>query len=79
MESAGASSLPSAGTSVSAGLTGGIALGGLAVSGGLFRRDFALGGLCLSVGARRADLSFDTALESLRGRFPEIIGMEIEP
>lgn len=41
--------------------------------------DFALGGLCLSVGARRADLSFDTALESLRGRFPEIIGMEIEP
>lgn len=41
--------------------------------------DFALGGLWLSVGARRADMSFDTALDSLRGRFAEIIGMEIEP
>lgn len=41
--------------------------------------DFALGGLWLSVDARRADLSFDTALDELRGRFAEIIGMEIEP
>lgn len=41
--------------------------------------DFALGGLWLSVGARRADMSFDTALDSMRGRFAEIIGMEIEP
>lgn len=41
--------------------------------------DFALGGLCLSVDFRRADLSFDTALDSMRGRFAEIIGMEIEP
>lgn len=41
--------------------------------------DFALGGLWLSVGARRADMSFDTALDGLRGRFAEIIGMEIEP
>lgn len=41
--------------------------------------DFALGGLCLSVDSRRADLSLDTALDSMRGRFAEIIGMEIEP
>lgn len=41
--------------------------------------DFALGGLWLSVDARRADMSFDTALDGLRGRFAEIIGMEIEP
>ncbi len=40
--------------------------------------NFALGGLCLSVGTKRADLSFDTALDELRGRFPELIGMEIE-
>lgn len=41
--------------------------------------DFALGGLWLSVDARRADMSFDTALDGLRSRFAEIIGMEIEP
>lgn len=41
--------------------------------------EFALGGLWLSVGARRADLSFDTALDGLRARFAEIIGMEVEP
>lgn len=41
--------------------------------------DFALGGLWLSVDARRADMSFDTALDNMRSRFAEIIGMEIEP
>ncbi len=39
--------------------------------------DFALGGLQLSVGARRADLSFDTALRELRGRFASISGLEM--
>ena len=39
--------------------------------------DFALGGLQLSVGTRRADLSFDTALRELRGRFASISGLEM--
>jgi len=39
--------------------------------------DFAAGGLQLSVDARRADLSFDTALRELRGRFASISGLEI--
>lgn len=39
--------------------------------------DFALGGLQLSVGSRRADLSFDTALRELRGRFASISGLEM--
>ena len=39
--------------------------------------DFALGGLQLSVGTRRADLSFDTALCELRGRFASISGLEM--
>ena len=39
--------------------------------------DFALGGLQLSVGSRRADLSFDTALRELRGRFASVSGLEM--